>query len=193
MLRIAIIIGSTRPHRQCPTVAAWVHTHTQHRVDAEYEILDLADFDLPMLEEPVPAAMSDDYVHEATRVWSRAVAAYDGYVFVTPEYNHGTTAVLKNAMDLLFVEWNNKPAGFVSYGLQGGVRAVEHLRLVAAELSIATVRAQVALSMFTDFTDRQLSPQTHQEQTLDRMLDQLTTWATALQPLRRTTAHNILS
>ncbi|MBT2513648.1 NADPH-dependent FMN reductase [Arthrobacter sp. ISL-30] len=193
MLRIAIVIGSTRPNRQCHTVAQWVHTHAGHRQDADYEILDLADFSLPLLDEPVAAAMSNDYARETTRAWSRAIAAFDGYVFVTPEYNHGPTAALKNALDLLFVEWNDKAAGFVSYGLQGGVRAVEHLRVIAAELAVADVRIQVALSFSNDFTDRQLHPHPHQEEILNRMLDQLSSWATALQTVRLTAQNTALT
>jgi NAD(P)H-dependent FMN reductase len=188
MLRIAIVVGSTRPGRQCDTVARWVHDAARGRTgdvgSVEYAVLDLADFELALLDEPVPAALSSAYAHERTRRWSRAVDRVDGYVFVTPEYNHGTTAALKNALDLLYVEWGDKAAGFVSYGLQGGVRAVEHLRLVVAELAVADVRAQVALSLFTDFTDGQLRPDAHQEQSLHRMLDQLTSWATALQTVR---------
>ncbi|MCF6509350.1 NAD(P)H-dependent oxidoreductase [Blastococcus sp. MG754426] len=184
MLRIAIVIGSTRPGRQARDVGEWVLDRARSRGDADYQILDLADFDLPLLDEPGAAAMTQDYAHPHTRAWSEAVASFDGYVFVTPEYNHSTTAALKNALDYLFVEWNNKAAGFVGYGLQGGVRAVEHLRLIVAELHVADVRSQVALSLFHDFSAHGLRPQPHHEQTLQRMLDQLLTWAGALRAVR---------
>ena len=104
---------------------------------------------------------------------------------MTPEYNHSTTGVLKNALDYLYTEWNDKAAGFVSYGAAGGVRAVEHLRLVAAELQLATVRSQVALSFYTDFENFQtFTPAASQADALGVTLDQVTAWASALAPLR---------
>ena len=111
------------------------------RTDAEFEFVDIADFKLPLLDEPVPPSMGQ-YTHEHTKTWAKKIASFDGYVFVTPEYNHGISGALKNAIDYLYREWNNKAAGFVSYGSANGVRAVEHLRLVMAELMVATVRAQ---------------------------------------------------
>jgi NAD(P)H-dependent FMN reductase len=104
---------------------------------------------------------------------------------VTPEYNHSTSGALKNAIDFLYSEWNNKAVGFVSYGALGGARAVEHLRLIAGELQMADVRAQVALSLFTDFENfSELSPTDYQTQALNTMLDQLVAWSKALAPLR---------
>ena len=91
------------------------------------------------------------YTHEHTKDWSAKIASFDAYVFVTPEYNHGTSGALKNAIDFLYHEWVNKAAGFVGYGGASGVRAVENLRLVMGELQVADVRAQVGLSLFTDF------------------------------------------
>jgi NAD(P)H-dependent FMN reductase len=106
-------------------------------------------------------------------------------VFVTPEYNHGTSAALKNAIDFLYKEWNNKAAGFVGYGSAGGARAVEHLRLVMGELQVADVRAQVMLSLFTDFENfSTFKPAAFQEQAVTAMLDQLVSWSTALQTAR---------
>ncbi|MFG2107633.1 NADPH-dependent FMN reductase [Micromonospora chersina] len=113
------------------------------------------------------------------------VDTYDGYVFVTPEYNHSTSGALKNAIDFLYAEWNNKAAGFVSYGSVGGTRAVEHLRLVVAELQMADVRAQVALSLFTDFENFSVfKPGDHQVGAVNTMLDQLAAWSGALAHLR---------
>jgi NAD(P)H-dependent FMN reductase len=110
---------------------------------------------------------------------------FDAYVFVTPEYNHGTSAALKNAIDYLFGEWNNKAAGFVSYGSMGGARAVEHLRVSLAELMVATVRAQVMLSLFTDFEDfATFQPDPRHEQEVHTMLDQVIAWGGALRSLR---------
>ncbi len=111
--------------------------------------------------------------------------SYDGYVFVTPEYNHSTSGALKNAIDFLYGEWNNKAAGFVSYGSAGGTRAVEHLRLIMGELQVADVRAQVALSLFTDFENfRAFTPAPQQEDSVNAMLDQVVAWSGALKGLR---------
>jgi NAD(P)H-dependent FMN reductase len=185
MPRIAIIIGSTRPGRKSRPVACWVHDVASGRDDATFELVDLADYPLPHLDEPVPAAMGPDYAQAHTRAWADKIASFDGYIFVTPEYNHSTSGVLKNAIDYLYVEWHNKAAGFVSYGLGGGTRAVEHLRLVMGELQVADVRAQVALSLFADFDDTTgLAPGAHQVQALHAMVDQVIAWSDALSVLR---------
>lgn len=185
MTRIAIIVGSTRPGRHAGSVARWVYGIAAERDDATFEILDLAEHDLPHLDEPVPAAMGSDYQHPHTQAWAAKVAAFDGYIFVTPEYNHSTTGVLKNAIDYLYVEWQNKAAGFVSYGTNGGVRATEHLRQIMGELQVADVKAGVALSLFTDFADGgDVAAVEHHQQALDRMLDQVIGWSEALKPLR---------
>jgi NAD(P)H-dependent FMN reductase len=183
--RIGIVIGSTRPGRVADDVAAWVLERARQRQDATFEVIDLAQLGLPLLDEPAPAALSSAYAHDHTRRWSAVVAGFDGFVFVTPEHNHSVPASLKNAIDYLFVEWNDKAAGFVSYGVHGGVRAVEHLRQILAEVRVADVRTSVALSLFDDFVDmRQFQPRAHHEQTLDRMLDELLVLAQALTPLR---------
>ena len=115
-----------------------------------YELLDLAEFGLPLLDEEIPAAIGR-YANPHTIAWAHAIERFDGFVFVTPEYNHSMPAALKNAIDYLFAEWSDKAAGFVSYGLHGGIRAVEHLRLALAETKVACVRGTVALSLFADF------------------------------------------
>jgi len=185
MMRIGIVIGSTRPGRVGEGVAQWVHKQATDRGDAIFEIVDLADFDLPHLDEPVPAAMSADYQHDHTKRWARAVAACDGFVFVVPEYNHSMNGALKDALDFLYREWKNKAAGFVGYGLVGATRAVEQLRLVLAELHVATVRDQLTLSSFTDFgPDGSCAPAEHHTDILARLLDQVVAWSTALAPLR---------
>jgi NAD(P)H-dependent FMN reductase len=184
MTKIGIILGSTRPGRNGEAVAKWVLEHANTRGDADYELVDLADFPLPHLDEAIPPSMGQ-YQNEHTRNWAAKVAEFDGYVFVTPEYNHSTSGVLKNAIDFVYGEWNNKAAGFVSYGSAGGTRAVEHLRLVMGELQIADVRAQVAFSLATDFRNySEFSPASHHVKTLNVMLDQLNAWATALQSVR---------
>ena len=183
-MRIAIILGSTRPNRNGEAVAEWVHAHAQQRKDAEFELVDLRDFDLPLLDEPIPPSQGK-YTHDHTKRWAAKVASFDGYVFVAPEYNHGISGALKNAIDFVYAEWNNKAAGFVSYGSAGGVRAVEQLRQVMAELQIADVRAQVMLSLATDFENYStFKPAAYHEGVLNTMLDQVVRWAGALQPLR---------
>jgi NAD(P)H-dependent FMN reductase len=184
MIDVGIIIGSTRPGRKADAVGKWVHEHAKQRTDARFEIVDIADYDLPLLDEPVPPSMGK-YSKDHTKRWAAKIASLDAFVFVTPEYNHGTSAALKNALDFLFAEWANKAAGFVAYGSAGGTRAVEHLRGYMAELQIADVRAQVALSLHADFenytTFKPSGP--HHEKALSTMLDQLVRWATALKPL----------
>lgn len=161
-----------------------MHDLAVKRGDAELELVDLADVELPLLDEPWPAMMGH-YQQPHTRAWSTTVASFDGYVFVTPEYNHSVPGALKNAIDFLYPEWNNKAAGFVSYGSEGGTRAVEHLRSAMAQLQVADVGAHVALSLFTDFEHFSVfRPAARHEDTLTTMLDQLVAWADALKMLR---------
>ena len=184
MLKIAIILGSTRPGRNGEAVAKWVHEIARKRTDAQYELVDLKDFNLPLLDEPVPPSQGQ-YSKPHTTAWAAKVDSFDGFVFVTAEYNHGIPGALKNAIDFLFREWNNKAAGFVSYGSVGGARAVEHLRLVLAEVQIATVRNQVLLSLFTDFENFSVfKPDARHEKSVNAMCDQVIAWAGALKPLR---------
>jgi NAD(P)H-dependent FMN reductase len=188
MLKIGIILGSTRPGRNGEAVARWVHDLASKRDDARYELVDLLDHDLPHLDEAVPPAMGH-YTRPHTLRWAETIASFDGFVFVTPEYNHSTSGALKNAIDFLYGEWTNKAAGFVSYGSHGGTRAVEHLRLVMAELQVADVRAQVALTLQDDFVNyRDFTPRPHQEAALATLLDQVVAWSGALAPLRAAAA-----
>ena len=186
MIKIAIILGSTRPGRNGEAVAKWVHEVAQKRSDAAFELVDIKDFNLPPLDEPVPPIMGQ-YSKPHTKRWATKVGSFDAYVFVTPEYNHGTSGALKNAIDFLFAEWNNKAAGFVSYGGASGARAVEQLRLNLAEVQMATVRNQVLLSMYTDFENFSVfKPGPTKEQSVNAMLDQLIEWGSALKTLRKT-------
>jgi len=182
--KIAIIIGSTRPGRNGEAVAKWDYEIAQKRTDAEFELVDIKDFNLPLLDEPVPPSMGQ-YSKPHTKRWAARISSFDGYVFVTPEYNHGISGALKNAIDFLFAEWNNKAAGFVSYGGAGGARAVEQLRLVLAEVQMATVRNQVLLSMFTDFENYSVfKPDGRHENSVNAMFDQVIAWSGALSTLR---------
>src|ERR1700724_942018 len=184
MIKVGIIVGSTRPGRKAAVVAKWVHDLLKNRSDAEFEIVDKADYKLPLLDEPVPPTMHQ-YSKAQTKAWSEKIAPFDAYIFVTPEYNHSTSAALKNAIDFLFHEWNNKAAGFVGYGGAGGVRAVENLRLVMGEIKIADVRAQVALSMFTDFENfTTFKPHEKHDKAVHLMADEVIAWGGALKALR---------
>jgi len=186
MIKIAIILGSTRPGRNGEAVAKWVYDVAKKRTDAEFELVDIKDFNLPLLDERVSPIMGQ-YSKAHTKTWAAKIGSFDAYVFVAPEYNHGISGALKNAIDFLFAEWNNKAAGFVSYGGAGGVRAVEHLRLVLAEVRMATVRNQVLLSLFTDFeTFSVFKPSAQQAPSVNAMLDELIAWGGALKTLRKT-------
>ena len=184
MIKVAIVVGSTRPGRMADAVAKWVHEIAAKRGDAEYEVVDVKDFGLPLLDEQIPPSMGR-YHQPHTKAWSARIAPFDAFVFVTPEYNHGTSAALKNALDFLYAEWNDKAAGFVAYGSAGGTRAVESLRLVMGELQIADVRAQVALSLREDFKEyKTFAPRPHQAEAVGPLLDQVVAWGTALKGAR---------
>ncbi len=168
MIRIAIIIGSTRPGRKGEAVAKWVYEIAQKRSDAKFELVDIKDFNLPLLDEPM-SPMMGEYTHQHTKDW--------------------TSAALKNAIDFLYHEWVNKAAGFVGYGGASGIRAVESLRLVMGELQVADVKAQVGLSLFTDFENFSVfKPHPQHEKSVNVMLDQVIAWGGALKSLRELSA-----
>lgn len=185
-VRIGIVLGSTRPSRKSEAVAAWVRERAASRTDAVVETIDLLDHPLPHLDAVAPAMIArGEYQDEATRGWAAAIAPFDGYVFVTPEYNHGAPGVLKNAMDHLYVEWNDKAAGFVSYGVAGGVRAVEQLRLMCGALQMADVAPQVALPLATAFENYAVfRPGDAETAALDALLNHVVAWSRALATLR---------
>ena len=144
-LKIGVILGSTRPNRAGEAVAQWFMKQTESYKDVEFQYIDLRDVNLPFFDESIPPLMGQ-YEHEHTKQWAKTIDALDGFIVVTPEYNHSFPAVLKNAFDFVSKEWNRKAIGFVSYGAtSGGIRAVEQLRLVAAELQMASIREQVSI------------------------------------------------
>lgn len=182
VLRVAVIAGSRRPNRRARAVAEWVCAAAPE--DAELSLLDLDEVALPTLAEPNPPAFGD-YTLPHTRAWAELIDSFDAYVLVSPEYSHSTSAALKNALDHLYREWNDKAVAFVGYGVDGGVRAVEHLRGITAELGLAGVGPAVALNVFDDFDeDGHLAPRERQESMRSRMFDSLLRWASALRPLR---------
>ncbi len=173
-MKIGIVLGSTRPGRLGTGVAEWVAKHAIGRESADYEILDVAEFDLDLLGEPVvPGAANRQYENPKTSRWSEVVDGVDGFVFVTPEYNHSVPAAMKNAFDVLGPEWQKKSIGFVAYGADGGVRAVEHWRSITANMSMPAARNQVSLSLFTDFGERGFVPLERREAELSSLLDEV--------------------
>lgn len=184
-LTIGIIVGSTRPGRIGPHIGAWVDQHV-HAENTEFVLIDLMDFELPNLDESIPGG-AGKYAKEHTKKWAAAIAPLDGFIFVTPEYNHGIPGALKNALDFLGPEWRNKAAGIVSYGGVGGARVAEQLRVVLTELQIANVRQQVMFNTILEFnSERKFTPNDdlHLPE-LKTMLTQLTSWAGALKTVRQ--------
>jgi NAD(P)H-dependent FMN reductase len=183
-LKVAVIVGSTRPGRHAPAVAEWILGQAAGRSGVHYDIVDLADHDLPLYDEAIPPSYGR-YQNAHTKAWAATIAPYDGFVFVSPEYNHSTSAALKNALDYLYAEWQNKAAAFAAYGSMSGARAVEHLRLICAELHIATVRQQLAFSLFTDFENfTAFTPAALHNDSAVTMFTELESWAGALKTLR---------
>jgi NAD(P)H-dependent FMN reductase len=184
MTKIAIVTGSTRPGRNNIGVAEWVLAQAQQRTDAEFEIVDIADYNLPLLDEAYPAAYQN-YQNDHTIAWAAKIAEFDGFVFITAEYNHSVTPALANALSYLNAEFANKAAGIVSYGSAFGVRAAEHLRGILSELQIAHVQKTGMFSLFTDFENFSVfKPSELQAASLAPVLDQLIPWTKALEAVR---------
>ena len=183
---IKFLIGSTRPNRFGPKVAAWLQQLAKQRDDALFELIDLHQVDLPFLDEPEPA-LYQRYQNEHTKAWSQAIAEADGLVFITAEYNHSYPAALKNAIDFLAHEWYYKPLGLVSYGsAQGGARAVEHLRGVAAQLKMYDLQEQVAIpNYWQQLTEAgEFEPTEGQVAAAQAQLDSLVFWAEHMKAAR---------
>ena len=143
MTVISVIIGSTREGRFSEKPARWILDHLKKREAVDARLLDLRDFPMPFFDQPVTPAMPGraPYKNEVVQRWTAAIAQSDGFVFVTPEYNYGPSAVLKNAIDWVYPEWNRKAAGFVSYGSAMGARGVQQLRETLIELQLAPIRS----------------------------------------------------
>lgn len=188
-LKVKVIIGSTRQGRFSEKPAAWIMEELGKRTDMAVELLDLREYNMPFFDEPVsPSYKSEPYANEAVARWTKKIADGDAFIVIAPEYNHGPTAVLKNALDYVYQEWNNKAIGFVTYGSAMGARAVEHLRDIAVELQMAPIRNAVHMpydiivasgkgtpdaELFAAFADR-----------LTGMVDQLVWWGNALKAAR---------
>ena len=177
-LNIGIILGSTRQGRVSPQVGEWVKGIADKRGDANYEIVDIADFNLPFV-------YTTDGSEPGIAKWGEKINSLDGFIFIVQEYNHSITGALKNALDTAQVQWNHKAAGIVSYGSTGGARAAEHLRGICGELLIADVRVHPTLSLFTDFENgSDFKPQDLHLDNVNQMIDQVISWSTALKTVR---------
>jgi NAD(P)H-dependent FMN reductase len=181
VLKVAIIVGTTRPGRKADAVAQWVQGIAEARTDAAFEVVDIADYALPHMDEPVPPRGAQGYSRPHTRAWAEKIGSFDAYVFVTPEYNGSFPGVLKDAVDFLFTEWSGKAAGFVGYGFGGGVRSVAHLRQVLTSVEITGVPSAVELNFNDDFEEMtRFTPRDSQEKSVVVMLDELVAKGTEL-------------
>ncbi|NEB77121.1 NAD(P)H-dependent oxidoreductase [Streptomyces sp. SID14478] len=186
MTTIGIILGTTRPGRVGPQIAEWIEKTARTREDADFELVDIADYNLPLFDEPRSPRMGD-YEHAHTRAWAAKIAELDGFVIVTPEYNRSIPAALKNAIDFVYNEWNDKAVGLVGYGSNvSGSRAVDHLRHIVAGVQLAAVHTQVNLSLKTDFEKfTTFAPAASHEGMLQQMLTEVITLTEALAPRRQ--------
>ncbi|SEL38296.1 NAD(P)H-dependent FMN reductase [Carnobacterium iners] len=185
MLKIGIITGSTRPNRKSLKIAEELKKWADKREDALYEVVDIADYNLPMYNEPIAALYSQDYQTPEAIPWAEKINSLDGFIFVVPEYNHGLPSALKNAIDYLCHEYGNKVAGSVTYGSQGGIRAGEVLRLVLGGLHVAVISTSLALSILTDFdSEDNFIPEEIHQTIFNKLLDRLLAWGEPLKVLR---------
>src|SRR3990167_6602093 len=191
VLRVKIILGSTRPNRFSEQAGKWILEEAGKIAGISAEVLDLRDYAMPFFNEPVsPSYKQEPYKNEAVARFTSKIAEGDAFIIVTPEYNRGTSGVLKNAMDWVYQEWNNKPVGFVAYGSVGGARAVEQLRLVAVELQMAPIRNAVHISapwtLLDDTGILKAGALAPYQQAAEGLLTQLVWWANALKTARGT-------
>lgn len=192
MHKILVILVTNRSARNGHKVADWFMQHASKDKRYSFELIDLADLGLPWLDEPLPPKLSTDYTHDYTRAWAKKVADADGYILITPEYNHSYSAVLKNALDYLYYEWGQKPVGFIGYGVEYGYRAVEHLRQVAVKLRMAPMSHQVEIHIFKQQTqDGVFTASDKNIREAETVLDQLDWWATALSEARGARPYDI--
>lgn len=189
MIKILVILGSIRQNRFGEQPAQWVMEELKKYSEIDAELVDVKELNLPLFDEPVsPSQNGGKYVHPEAVAWAKKVASADGFIIVTPEYNHGYPSGLKNAIDYVYYEWNNKPVAFVSYGgIAGGTRAVQQLRQVAVELQMAPIRAGVHMPLYwANLTQEgKMKPELYQSQ-IDIMIPQLIWWVNALKTARET-------
>lgn len=183
---IKILTGSTRPNRFNIQPSVWIYELAKKRSDIDVELVDIEKINLPLLDEPMPPSMHQ-YSKEHTKLWSKIIDDADGFIIVTPEYNHGISGALKNALDYLYVEWNHKPVSYISYGsAAGGARAVEHLRGVAGEQKMYDLREQLLFPhYYSDMDDQgKYKFNVHHEHQAEKILNELTFWARVMKEAR---------
>lgn len=186
--QLKIIIGSTRPTRKGPVVADWFLKMIQQHSNFEVELLDLKEINLPFLDEPNHPRLQK-YTKSHTKAWSKSIAAADAFVIVTPEYNYGYPAPLKNALDYLSMEWSEKPVGFVSYGgVSGGTRAVQELKSTITTLGMMPLPQAVNIPFFTQLINENDVFEGNEalENSAHLMLTALERWTKALKEMRET-------
>lgn len=190
--KILVILGTTREGRRGIKVANWAMSVLSKRNDADYELVDLRDWDFPFYNLPTsPSTEKGVYQSEIQKKWGEEIESADGYLMITPEYNHGYSAVLKNAIDFLWYEWNHKPVTFISYGsAAGGVRAVEQLRQVAVELEMVPIREAVLISGIRGAFDEKGNIKDESfNHRLEKVVDKLVLWAKSLGKIRKDLAY----
>ncbi|WP_172171875.1 NADPH-dependent FMN reductase [Brevibacterium sp. CT2-23B] len=183
MLNIAIIPGTSRPQALNPQIVSWVEQQLASNDDVRAEVVDFGSFDLPLLDEVIPAG-AKMYANDHTKAWGAKLEEFDAFIFVTPEYNHSISGSLKNALDFVATEFNHKVAGIVNYGADKGVRAAEHLRHILANYKLAVVRDQASFSIFTDVADGTFAPTEVSAAPFASMVDDLVAWGEALKSVR---------
>jgi len=190
MTKIAVIVGSTRQGRFSEKPAQWLMDQLKKRQDVDARLLDLRDFPMPFFDEAVPPAMPahPPYRNEVVQKWTAEIAQTDGFIFVTPEYNYGPSAVLKNAIDWVYPEWNRKTAAFVSYGSAAGARGIQQLRLTAIEVQLAPIRSSVYIpteTLWAHFQGGDVAGGLAKlEASAKAMIDDLLWWTAALKKAR---------
>ena len=189
MLNIAIIPGTSRPQALNPQIVSWVEQQLASNDDVRAEVVDFGSFDLPLLDEVIPAG-AKMYANDHTKAWGAKLEEFDAFIFVTPEYNHSISGSLKNALDFVATEFNHKVAGIVNYGADKGVRAAEHLRHILANYKLAVVRDQASFSIFTDVADGTFAPTEVSAAPFASMVDDLVAWGEALKSVREAGAED---
>lgn len=187
MLNIAIIPGTSRPQALNPQIVSWVEQQLASNDDVRAEVVDFGSFDLPLLDEVIPAG-AKMYANDHTKAWGAKLEEFDAFIFVTPEYNHSISGSLKNALDFVATEFNHKVAGIVNYGADKGVRAAEHLRHILANYKLAVVRDQASFSIFTDVADGAFAPTEVSAAPFASMVDDIVAWGEALKSVREADA-----
>ena len=183
MLNIAIIPGTSRPQALNPQIVNWVEQQLASNGDVRAEVVDFGSFDLPLLDEVIPAGAKMS-ANDHTKAWGAKLEEFDAFIFVTPEYNHSISGSLKNALDFVATEFNHKVAGIVNYGADKGVRAAEHLRHILANYKLAVVRDQASFSIFTDVADGTFAPTEVSTAPFASMVDDIVAWGEALKSVR---------